>query len=49
VTEAGLLDVKQLDAVDAETAAMIDEAARKAKAAAAPAPDRLLTDVYVSY
>jgi TPP-dependent pyruvate/acetoin dehydrogenase alpha subunit len=49
VTEAGLLEAKQLDAVDAEAAAAIDAAARKAKAAAAPAPASLLTDVYVSY
>ena len=33
----------------AEATAMIDAAARKAKAAAPPAPERLLTDVYVSY
>jgi len=49
VTEAGLLDARQLDAVDVETVAAIDAAVRKAKAAAVPAPASLLTDVYVSY
>jgi TPP-dependent pyruvate/acetoin dehydrogenase alpha subunit len=49
VTEAGLLDGGQLDAIDAEVAGEIDDAVAKAKAAPMPPPADLLTDVYVSY
>ncbi len=49
VTEAGLLDAAQLDAVDAEVTSLIDEAVDEAKAAPPPAAEELLTDVYVSY
>jgi pyruvate dehydrogenase E1 component alpha subunit len=49
VTDAGLLTGEQLDAVDREVAALIDESVAEAKAAPKPAPDDLLTDVYVSY
>jgi len=49
VTEAGLLDGAVLDAIDGETAVLIEEAVSEAKAAAFPKPAELLTDVYVSY
>ena len=49
VTEAGLLDAGQLDAIDAGVAAEIDGAVAAAKAAPMPPPANLLTDVYVSY
>jgi pyruvate dehydrogenase E1 component alpha subunit len=49
VTEGGLLEARQLDELDSEIVAMIDAVTRRAKAAAVPAPERLLTDVYVSY
>jgi pyruvate dehydrogenase E1 component alpha subunit len=49
VTEAGLLDPAALDAVEAESSALIEQAVAEAKAAPAPGADQLLTDVYVSY
>jgi TPP-dependent pyruvate/acetoin dehydrogenase alpha subunit len=49
VTEAGLLEAVELDAVDHEVAGLIDDAVRTARAAAPPEPAALLTDVYVSY
>jgi acetoin:2,6-dichlorophenolindophenol oxidoreductase subunit alpha len=49
VTETALLDVADLDAVEAEVAALIDRAIDTARAAAPPDPAALLTDVYVSY
>ena len=49
VTEAGLLEPAQLDALDAEAAGQIERAVAAAKAAAMPAVANLLTDVYVSY
>jgi TPP-dependent pyruvate/acetoin dehydrogenase alpha subunit len=49
VTDARLLEVRDLDAVDAEVAALIDEAVAAALAAPPPEPETLLTDVYVSY
>jgi len=49
VSEAGLLDTKQLDAIDGEVAREIDQSVAKAKAGAMPPPEELLTDVYVSY
>ena len=49
VTEAGLLEPAQLDALDAEVAGEIEQAVVAAKAAAMPAVAKLLTDVYVSY
>jgi TPP-dependent pyruvate/acetoin dehydrogenase alpha subunit len=49
VTEAGVLDDAELDAIDAEALALIDEAVVGALAAPEPTPDDLLTDVYVSY
>ena len=49
VTEAGLLDAADLDAIDSEAEAQIDGAVAKAKVAAPPTAADLLTDVYVSY
>jgi TPP-dependent pyruvate/acetoin dehydrogenase alpha subunit len=49
VIETGELARSDLDAADAEVAAMIDEAVAAAKAAPLPAEADLLTDVYVRY
>ena len=49
VTEAGLLEGAQLDAIDSEVLGEIDSAVHKAKDAAMPPLAELLTDVYVSY
>jgi pyruvate dehydrogenase E1 component alpha subunit len=49
VGEAQLLDDAALDAIEAEVAAEIEDATRRAKAAPMPSPADLLTDVYVSY
>ena len=49
VTEAGLLDAADLDAIDSEAEAQIDGAVAKAKVSPAPTAADLLTDVYVSY
>nr|VUD33952.1 acetoin dehydrogenase E1 component alpha-subunit [Raoultella sp. NCTC 9187] len=40
---------EELAAIDAEVEAQVDDAVLKARAAAYPAPEDLLTDVYVSY
>ena len=49
VTSAQLLKQADLEGIDREVEALIDDAVHRAKAA--PQPDRadLLTDVYVSY
>jgi acetoin:2,6-dichlorophenolindophenol oxidoreductase subunit alpha len=49
VTEAGLVEKEELEKVDEEVRALIDEAVEEAKAASEPREDQLLTDVYVSY
>jgi len=49
VTEAALLEDKDLDAVDAEIADLIERAVKHAKVAPLPTEEDLLTDVYVSY
>ena len=49
VTSAGLVDEAELDKIDEEVATLIDESVKKAKEAPEPSPDKLLTDVYVSY
>src|ERR671924_1198050 len=49
VTETGELAQADLDAVDAEVAALIDKAVAAAKAAPLPTEADLLTDVYVRY
>src|SRR5260221_5712931 len=49
VTETGLLETKQLDAIDQEVDGHIAGALVKAKAALYPKPEALFTDVYASY
>ncbi len=49
VVRAELASTDDLRKVDAEVQALIDDAVAKAKAAPLPAPEALLTDVYVSY
>ncbi len=49
VLDAKLLDESALDQVDAEVAKLIDEAVDEARAAAPPAPEDVLEDVYISY
>jgi pyruvate dehydrogenase E1 component alpha subunit len=49
VTEAGLLETSQLDALDEEVAGEIGRAVDAAKGAAMPPLAKLLTDVYVAY
>ena len=49
MTETGELARADLDAVDAEVAALIDQAVDEAKAAPLPTEADLLTDVYVRY
>ncbi|KJJ22834.1 thiamine pyrophosphate-dependent dehydrogenase E1 component subunit alpha [Pseudomonas aeruginosa] len=46
---AGLLSASDLDAIDAEVEARIEDAAQRAKNDPKPEPDDLLRDVYVSY
>nr|WP_047169506.1 thiamine pyrophosphate-dependent dehydrogenase E1 component subunit alpha [Sphingomonas sp. Y57] len=49
VAEAKLLDLADLDAVDAEVAALIEAAVVEARAAPAPDPATVADDVYVDY
>jgi TPP-dependent pyruvate/acetoin dehydrogenase alpha subunit len=49
VTDASLLNDADLDAIDAEVGALIDEAVAEARAAADPDPATVADDVYVSY
>jgi pyruvate dehydrogenase E1 component alpha subunit len=49
VTEAGLLESGQLDEIDGTVKGEIEASVGKAKAAAMPPAEQLLTDVYVSY
>jgi len=49
VSEAGLLDSADLDAVDAEVMTLIDEAVAEARLAERPTAADVLTDVYISY
>jgi pyruvate dehydrogenase E1 component alpha subunit len=49
VTEAGLLEAGQLDAIDREARQLIEQALAEAKAARPPTEADLLTDVYASY
>jgi len=49
VTSQGLLTASQLDAIDAEVGALIDEAVAEARSAPEPGPEDLETDVYASY
>jgi pyruvate dehydrogenase E1 component alpha subunit len=49
VTAADLVKPSELEAIDKEVVALIDDALVQAKAAPKPDPKDLLTDVYVSY
>jgi acetoin:2,6-dichlorophenolindophenol oxidoreductase subunit alpha len=49
VTEAGLLEIPELNAVDDEVADLIEQAVAAARAGAPPDATALLSDVYVSY
>jgi acetoin:2,6-dichlorophenolindophenol oxidoreductase subunit alpha len=49
VTSAGLLEHKEIDAVEDEVATLIDKAVAAAEAAAPPSETDLATDVYVTY
>lgn len=49
VTKAGVISAAELEAIDKEVAALIEDAVKQAKAAPLPTAADLLTDVYVSY
>ncbi len=49
VTETGLLEPGQLDAIEQEAKSLIDDAVQESVAAPPPGESDLLTDVYVSY
>jgi pyruvate dehydrogenase E1 component alpha subunit len=49
VGDAGLLDLAELDAIDAEVAQLIEEAVTEARAAPPPDPASVAEDVYVDY
>ena len=49
VTRAGTLGQDDLEDIDREVAALIDQAVAEAQEAPQPTADDLLTDVYVSY
>jgi len=49
VTDGGLVEQSDLDAIDQAVATLIDEAVAEAKAAPDPTPADVLTDVYVTY
>ena len=49
VTEAGLLESDQLDVIDGEVKALIDDALSEAKAAPPPTEADLMTDIYATY
>jgi pyruvate dehydrogenase E1 component alpha subunit len=49
VTEAGLIDAADLEAIDSAVATLIEESVTEAKSAPDPTPADVLTDVYVSY
>ena len=46
---AGLIENRDLDAVDVEVARLIDEAVAASEAAPAPKEADLVTDVYLNY
>jgi pyruvate dehydrogenase E1 component alpha subunit len=49
VTEAGIAERDELDAIDQASRRLMDEAVQEAKAAPEPTPADVLTDVYVRY
>ena len=49
VSAENLIDLAELDAIDAEVAQLIEEATKEAQSAPAPDPSEVADDVYVSY
>ncbi len=49
VTSAGLLKQSELENIDREVAALVEDSVNKAKSAPKPLQADLLTDVYISY
>jgi pyruvate dehydrogenase E1 component alpha subunit len=49
VTAAGVLDAAQIDEIEAQAKALVDEAVAEAVAAPPPGEQDLMTDVYVAY
>jgi pyruvate dehydrogenase E1 component alpha subunit len=49
VTEAKEISPEEIESIDREAVALIQDALEKAKAAPLPSPTELTTDVYVSY
>ncbi len=49
MTETGELSAEELDAVDAEVMALIDQAVEEAKGAPRPTPEEVTQDVYINY
>ncbi|MEA2318696.1 MAG: acetoin:2,6-dichlorophenolindophenol oxidoreductase subunit alpha, partial [Solirubrobacteraceae bacterium] len=49
VTDAGIVEAGDLEAIDRDVAQLIDDAVEDAHAAPDPTPADLHTDVYVSY
>ncbi len=49
VTSAGLLTQSELDEIDREVAALVEDSVKQAKSAPKPGLADLLTDVYISY
>lgn len=48
-TQGGQLDTAELDAIDAEVRALVEDAVAQARAAPPPAPETLTTHVYAAY
>ena len=49
MSETGELSMDELDAIDAEVMALIEQAVTEAKAAARPTPEQVTEDVYINY
>jgi acetoin:2,6-dichlorophenolindophenol oxidoreductase subunit alpha len=49
VTSSGLLTQSELDGIDREVAALVEDSVKQAKSAPKPGLADLLTDVYISY
>ena len=49
MAETGEVSAEELDAIDAEVMALIEEAVSSAKAAARPTPEQVTNDVYINY
>lgn len=49
MAETGEVDASELDAIDVEVLALIDQAVTEAKAAPRPTPEQVTDDVYINY